>query len=90
MQARAIAQLAIVFVAAALLPATAQTTDLHLGVATCASTTCHGAAKPASAGNILGNEYVTWSRHDPHAGGWATLKSERSRAMARRLGIGAA
>ncbi len=61
----------------------------HLGVATCASSTCHGAAKTAASGNIQANEYVIWSRHDPHAGAYSTLLEERSRVMAKRLGIGA-
>ncbi len=62
----------------------------HEGVATCASTTCHGAARPLAGTPVLQNEYVTWSEFDPHAGAFRTLENERSAAMARRLGIGPA
>jgi hypothetical protein len=61
--------------------------DQHLGVASCASTTCHGQAKPATSGNIQQNEYLIWARYDPHAGAKALLFEERSRTMARRLGL---
>lgn len=62
----------------------------HLGVASCASTTCHGAARPLSGSAVLQNEYVTWAEFDPHARAYRTLKDERSAAIARRLGIGPA
>jgi len=62
----------------------------HLGVASCASGVCHGVAKPLEAGNVLRNEYVTWSHFDPHAGAYRSLRSEESQRMARRLGIAAA
>lgn len=62
----------------------------HEGVATCASTTCHGAARPLGGTPILQNEYVTWSAFDPHAGAFRSLQDERSAAIARRLGIGPA
>lgn len=57
------------------------------GVATCASSTCHGRALPVETGTILRNEYVTWSRFDPHARAYATLLSDRSLEIARRLGL---
>jgi hypothetical protein len=57
------------------------------GVATCASSTCHGRALPVETGIILRNEYVTWSSFDPHARAYATLLSARSREIARRLGL---
>lgn len=62
----------------------------HEGVATCASTTCHGAARPLAGTLVLQNEYVTWSEFDPHAGAFRTLRDERSAAIARRLGLGPA
>ncbi len=65
-------------------------TARHEGVATCASTTCHGAARPLAGTPVLQNEYVTWSSFDPHARAERTLRDERSAAIARRLGIGAA
>jgi hypothetical protein len=79
-------------VAAAALPAPASAAappsdGRHMGVATCASTTCHGQAKAARSGNIQQNEYLIWSRFDPHAGASALLFEERSRLMAQRLGL---
>lgn len=72
-------------------PAAAPPADArHLGVATCASTTCHGQARPASQGNIQQTEYLIWSRYDPHAGAYALLFEERSQRMARRLGLASA
>ncbi len=65
-------------------------TARHMGVATCASTTCHGAARPLEGTTVLQHEYVVWSRFDPHATAFATLRNERSAAMARRLGMGPA
>ena len=62
----------------------------HEGVASCASTTCHGAARPLAGSSVLQNEYVTWSEFDPHAGAFRTLQNERSAVMARRLGLGPA
>ena len=62
----------------------------HQGVATCASTTCHGAARPLAGTAVQQNEYVTWSEFDPHAGAFRTLRDERSTVIARRLGLGAA
>jgi len=70
--------------------ATAATASRHEGVATCASTTCHGAARPLAGTPVLQNEYVTWSEFDPHAGAFRTLQNERSAAMAQRLGLGPA
>ena len=62
----------------------------HQGVATCASTTCHGAARPLAGTSVQQNEYVIWSEFDPHAGAFRTLRDERSTLIARRLGLGAA
>lgn len=61
----------------------------HLGVATCASSTCHGSAEAREASPVLRNEYLTWHRRDAHAGSYETLLEDRSQRMARRLGVGA-
>ncbi len=37
--------------------------------------------------NVLLNEYVTWSHDDSHAKAYNMLKSERSRAIAAKLGL---
>ena len=62
----------------------------HLGVASCASTTCHGTAKTRTATPVAQNEYDNWQHFDPHAGAYAALDGPRGRQIARRLGIGAA
>jgi hypothetical protein len=62
----------------------------HLGVASCASSTCHGAATPAPGGTVLQNEYSTWQRQDKHAGAYAILLNEDSKRIARNLGLPAA
>ena len=42
----------------------------HLGVASCASSVCHGAPLERQSTTVLQNEYVTWSRHDHHSGAY--------------------
>lgn len=58
----------------------------HMGVATCASTLCHGSVRPLSARGVQQNEYLTWSNFDPHARTYKVLFEERSLKMAQRLG----
>ncbi len=60
----------------------------RLGVASCAQSFCHGAAKPLAATRVQQNEYITWLNFDPHARAYATLRNAKSRAIARRLGLG--
>ena len=64
--------------------------DIHMGVATCAGSTCHGAVEPLSGIGILQNEFITWQRHDKHAKAYQVLLSERSKRIARNLGLEAA
>jgi hypothetical protein len=59
----------------------------HLGVASCASTLCHGSAKPTSAYAVSQNEYVVWSHFDPHARAYRVLLDERAAAIVRRMGL---
>jgi hypothetical protein len=60
--------------------------DKHLGVATCAGSACHGAAR-MSGGNVRQDEYLLWQRKDRHAQAFATLRTERSRRIAANLGL---
>lgn len=60
----------------------------HLGPATCASSTCHGANQRASNARIEMNEYSLWQQKDPHAGSWATLGGAESQKIGAKLGIG--
>jgi len=63
---------------------------IHLGVATCAASQCHGSAIPRDATGVFQNEYVTWTQADPHSKAYEVLSNEQSRAIAARLGIGSA
>jgi len=60
------------------------------GVASCASSLCHGSARPLSAHEVLQNEYVTWSQFDPHSNAYRVLLEARSRQIVERMGIGPA
>ena len=62
----------------------------HMGVATCATSQCHGSAVPRDGTGVLQNEYVTWTRDDPHSKAYEVLGNDESRAIAARLGIGSA
>lgn len=64
-----------------------QSTDQHLGAATCASSTCHGSLQARDKSRVLQNEYVTWSRYDPHSRSIQTLRSEQSKRIVRNLGL---
>ncbi|MCW5732022.1 MAG: hypothetical protein KIT20_14770 [Alphaproteobacteria bacterium] len=59
----------------------------HLGVTSCAGSTCHGSATPWRDSTVLQNEYITWAQKDRHAKAYATLRTERSQRIARNLGL---
>jgi len=61
--------------------------DKHLGVASCAGSACHGAAKMQGA-TVRQDEYLLWQRQDQHARAYSTLRSDRSRRIAANLGLG--
>lgn len=61
--------------------------DAHLGVLSCAGSTCHGAVEPWKNSTVLQNEYVTWQRQDKHAKAYNVLLDERSKRIARNLGL---
>lgn len=61
---------------------------LYAGVASCASSICHGSTRPSRAYGVLQNEYYTWLQRDPHARAYNVLFDDRSRAIARNLGLG--
>lgn len=63
---------------------------LYVGVATCASATCHGSARPLAGYDVLQNEYYTWLQEDRHAQAYNVLFEPRSQAIVRNLGLGAA
>ena len=61
--------------------------DKSLGVASCASSMCHGAVDTWKNSPVLQNEYITWSRSDKHARAYTLLLNTRSKEIARRLGL---
>jgi hypothetical protein len=60
---------------------------LYVGVASCATSTCHGSTVPRGAFDVLQNEYYTWLEEDAHSRAYEVLGNERSRAMALNLGL---
>ena len=60
---------------------------VHEGVASCASSVCHGATVERGGANVLQNEYVTWTRYDKHAGAYNVLLNEDSQRIAKNLGL---
>lgn len=61
--------------------------DIHLGVASCAGSTCHGSVEPWAKSNVRQDEYVTWQREDKHAKAYSVLLNEESKRIARNLGL---
>jgi hypothetical protein len=64
--------------------------DKHLGVASCASSLCHGSVAPNPNYKVRLDEFVTWSHQDAHAKAFDALLSARGRSIAAKLGLGSA
>jgi len=60
---------------------------VHLGVASCAGSSCHGALEPWPNSTVQQNEFVIWQDKDPHAKAYKTLMSEDSKRIAKNLGL---
>ena len=61
----------------------------HLGVASCASSVCHGSAQPFKESNVEQNEFAIWQQFDPHATkAYQALTGAEGQAIARKLGLG--
>jgi len=62
----------------------------HLGVASCATSVCHGklAAQPGK--NVALNEYRVWTQEDRHAQAYRTLELAESKRIAANLGLASA
>lgn len=72
-------------------PSIAQNNDaVHLGVQTCAGSTCHGAVQPWQNSTVLQNEFIIWSTHDAHSNAYKALLSKRGKSIAAKLGLGPA
>lgn len=61
--------------------------EKHMGVATCANSTCHSVTQKEETSNVLQNEYRTWLFHDKHSKAFKTLLSDESKRIAKKLGI---
>lgn len=59
----------------------------HLGVATCATSVCHGKLAPQPGRNVALNEYRTWMQEDRHAQAYRTLELAESKRIAANLGL---
>jgi len=59
----------------------------HLGVASCASSVCHGSVRSRTSTAVRQNEYVIWSRQDRHRISYNTLLNDESKAIAKKLGL---
>jgi len=59
----------------------------HMGVASCASSVCHGKSSPQKDKHVALNEYTVWSRDDRHSQAYNRLKSALSMQIAAKLAI---
>jgi len=64
-----------------------QGADLHRGVATCATSVCHGKVSPDTESTVWLNEYRVWLRKDFHSRAYRTLQTAQSKTIARKLGL---
>ena len=73
--------------------ASASSSNVHVGVASCAGSTCHGRSEPT--GKVVRqDEILRWqdasSRSGAHSRAYAVLAGQRGQAIASKLGIGSA
>ena len=59
----------------------------HLGVQSCAGNNCHGAVERLPGSHVPQNEYFIWSQKDKHAQAYAVLSNDRSKRIAKNLGL---
>lgn len=64
--------------------------QMHLGVASCAASMCHGSIISRKGSNVVQNEYIIWSREDAHSQAYKTLLSAESKKIANKLGLDSA
>jgi hypothetical protein len=60
---------------------------IHLGVSSCAGSTCHGAVQKLKDSYVEQNEYLIWSRKDKHAKAYSVLLEDRAVRIARNLNL---
>lgn len=59
----------------------------HMGVASCATSVCHGKLAPQSGKEVALNEYRIWQQEDRHAQAYRTLELPESKRIAANLGL---
>ncbi len=62
-------------------------THVHMGVASCATSACHGKIAPVVGRNVMLNEYHLWSTQDHHSRAYKTLLSDQSKKIASYLNL---
>jgi len=60
---------------------------IHLGVASCGGSSCHGALEPWKDSTVKQNEFTIWQEKDAHAKAYKTLLTENSKRIAQNLGL---
>lgn len=60
---------------------------LHMGVASCAGSSCHGATRPFAASKVRQDEYFTWQRRDAHSNAYQLLSLPLSQRIAANLDL---
>ena len=59
----------------------------HMGVASCATSVCHGKLAPQKDRDVALNEYRIWQQEDRHAQAYRTLELAESKRIAANLGL---
>jgi hypothetical protein len=62
-------------------------THQTVGTINCANSTCHGSVTPWTDSVVLQNEYTTWLRLDKHAQAYNVLLNDKSKKIAKNLGL---
>jgi hypothetical protein len=60
---------------------------VHLGVATCSGSNCHGASERPAGSSVPGNEFIIWSKRDKHRQAYSVLREERAVKIAHAIGL---
>lgn len=61
--------------------------SVHVGVASCAGSTCHGTNRAFAGVGISQGEYLLWQREDAHARAYVSLRNAQSSRIAKNLGL---
>lgn len=61
--------------------------EKHLGVASCATSVCHGKLSPQKDQHVWLNEYRIWTSQDLHSQAYRVLGNDESKRIAAKLGL---